>query len=184
MVAEMARDKGIPVIDSFTIHRVTALESSLPITSNPNYIDASSGVANFITPYLLLGLYAEKYPANLNTDIAFDFLISQAKHDGAFLAEAIRVPLESGDIHLTSMAIRAIQLYASPAKKTHIDELVARTKQFLEKSNPTEQQELAFQLLGIHWCGSRGDQKLKVAEKLRSIQHEYGGWSLNTHNAK
>jgi Prenyltransferase and squalene oxidase repeat len=176
MAAEKARQKGIPLIDSFTSHRVNAMEKGLQEACNPNKINELI-VANFVAPYVLLGLHAEKYPANFYTDITVDYLISQANPDGSFLAEAFRVPLETGNIHLTAMAVRAIQLYAPPTKKARVEELVARSKQWLEQSKPEEQQELAFQLLGLDWCGSTDDKKIKVAEKLKSMQHPDGGWS-------
>ncbi len=176
MVAEIAKQKGIPVVDSLSVHRVKAMESTIIAAGNPNLINQFLPV-NFVAPYILPGLAAEKYPANLYTDISVDYLMSQAKPDGSFLAESGRVPLEAGDIHLTAMAIRSIQLYASPAKKKHVDELVTRTKQWLEKANPSQPQELAFQLLGMQWCGNENDQKIKVAEKLKSIQNEDGSWS-------
>lgn len=176
MAAEIARQKNIPIIDSFTVHRVNAMEASVMYACNPNHINEFV-VANFITPYMLLGLYAEKYPANLYTDICVDYLLSQAKPDGSFLAESGRVPLEDGDIHLTAMAMRAIQLYASPVKKKKANELMARTRAWLEKSTTEQQQELAFQLLGMQWFGSAVDQKTKVAAKLKALQRPDGGWS-------
>ncbi len=176
MAAEIAKQKGIPVIDSFTVQRVKAMEKGIRIVGNPNLINQFL-TANFAIPYTLLGLYAEKYPANFYTDVSVDYLISQAKNDGGFLTESGRTPLETGDIHLTALAIRAIQLYASPAKKDHVAELVTRSRQWFEKAHIEQQQELAFQLLGMHWCGSNKDQKIKIAEKLRSLQNEDGGWS-------
>src|SRR5882724_7616642 len=37
MAAGIARQKGIPLIDSFTNHRVTALENTINRAANPNY---------------------------------------------------------------------------------------------------------------------------------------------------
>ena len=176
MVAGMARQKGIPEVDSLTVHRITALENTLRVAVNPNFTNEFIA-ANFSAPYILLGLYAEKYPANLYTDIGVDYLISQANPDGSFLTETFRVPLECGEIHLASMSIRAIQLYAAPAKKNRVNEMVARTKQFIENANPVEQQEFAFQLLGMQWCGSDKENKIKVVEKIKSMQRDDGGWA-------
>jgi Prenyltransferase and squalene oxidase repeat len=177
MAAGIAAEKNIPLIDSFTVHRMNAMEATIINTCNPNHINEFVP-ANFIIPYVLPGLYAEKYSPSQYTDIAIDYLLSQAKPNGSFLAESGRVPLEAGDIHLTAMAIRSIQLYVPPAKKKQVNELLARTKEWLEKSNPAEQQqEVVFQLLGMQWCGSAGNQKIKVAEKLKALQHADGGWS-------
>jgi hypothetical protein len=176
MATGLATEKGIPVIDSFAANRVEAMERTLRLAGDPNLIDQFL-VVNFAAPYVLVGLYAEKYPADLTTDISVDYLMSQARPDGGFLTESGRVPLETGEIHLTAFAIRAIRLYASPAKKDKVNELVTKTRTWLEKQETTQQQELAFQLLGMQWCGSDKDHKMKAAGKLLSMQNPDGGWS-------
>src|SRR5689334_8930937 len=145
MAEEIARKKGVPVTDSFTVKNIAAMENDLVIAGNPNQISQFIP-ANFIIPYVLLGLHAERYPPNMHTDISVDYIIGQAKPDGSFLSESGRAPLETGDIHFTAMAIRSIQLYASPAKKERVDELVTNTRHWLERVKTDQQQELAFQL--------------------------------------
>ena len=179
MVAGLAKEKGIPVIDSFSEHRVAAMITNLSFASNPNIIDQFLTI-NFNAPYTLLGLYAEKYPASVYTDISVDYTMSQAKADGSFLAESGRVPLQTGEIHCAAFSIRAIQLYASASKKERVDALVARTRHWLETQNPDQQQELVFQLLGMQWCSSNPDQKIRVAKKLYAMQNADGGWSQLT----
>ena len=176
IAAGLARQKGISLLDSFTTHRVKTTENTIREVGNPNLINQFLN-ANFVAPYFLLALNAEKYPASIYTDMAVDYLISQAKPDGSFLTESFRAPLEAGDVHLTAMAIRGIQLYASPAKKQHVSELVKRSRHWLENIQTEQQQELAFQLLGLHWCGADNTHKAKVAKHLRSMQNEDGGWS-------
>jgi hypothetical protein len=179
MVAALAREKGMPVIDSFSNKRLEAMIRNLKFVSNPNLINQFLTV-NFNAPYTLLGLYAENYPPGIITDISVDYMISQAKPDGSFLTESGRVPLETGDIHCAAFAIRAIQLYASAAKKNRVEALVKSTRHWLETQNPDQQQEIVFQLLGMQWCGSRQDLKLFVAQKLITMQHADGGWSQLT----
>ena len=176
MAAGIARQKGIAAIDSFTANRITAMEGDIIAVCNPNLINQFLPIS-FAVPYLLLGLDAEKYPANIHTDVSVDYIMGQAKPDGSFLAESGRAPLETGDIHLTAMAIRSIQLYAPAAKKQKVNELVTRTRQWLEKKQTDQQQELAFQLLGLQWWGSNTNYKIRIAKKLRSMQNEDGGWS-------
>ncbi len=176
MAIGLALHKGIKVIDSLSADNLTAMTYTIIRACNPNQINQFLPIS-FATPYLLMGMYAEKYPPDMNTDISVDYMMSLAKPDGSFLAESGRVPLETGDVHLTAMAIRSIELYASPAKKKHVDELVKKTRQWIERVQTNQQQELAFQLLGMQWCGSDNNHKIKVAEKLRSMQNEDGGWS-------
>jgi Prenyltransferase and squalene oxidase repeat len=176
MAVELAKQKGVQVVDTFAVHRVRAMENDLTAVGNPNHVDHFLNV-NFGWPYILLGLAAEKYPANFYTDLSVDYMMSQARAEGGFLTESGRVPLETGEMHLAAFSIRAIQLYAAPAKKKQVEALVAKTRTWLEKSETAIQQELAFQLLGMHWCGSNDDMKAKVAKKLISIQGPDGGWS-------
>ena len=61
MTAEIAVQKGIPVVDSFSAYEATAMKFTLAGICNPNMIDQFVA-ANFISPYVLLGLYAAKYP--------------------------------------------------------------------------------------------------------------------------
>src|SRR4029079_11435801 len=105
--------------------RINTMAGSIRGISDPNLINQIVPV-NFIPPYMLLGLAAENYPADFATDIAVDYIMSQVKPDGSFLAESGRPPLETGDIHLTALDIRAIQLYVPPAKAKLAKDLVTR----------------------------------------------------------
>lgn len=176
MVADKMRSKGIAHTDTTADMRITAMSQSLFFIGNPN-MNNRFVQAKFLIPYMLMGLGAEHHPADFNTDIAVDYIIGQALPDGSFKAEYARVPLESGDIHLTAFAIRAIQLYASPAKAAKVKKLVAQTKQWLETQTPTSQQELSFQLLGMQWCGSSAAAKTVVAQHLLALQNRDHGWS-------
>lgn len=176
MAVELSVQKGIPRVDSFAAERVDAMERTLRIACNPNLVNSFLTV-NFASPYILLGLAAEKYAPSVYTDMAVDYLMGEAKADGSFLAESGRAPAESGDIHLTALAIRAIRLYASPAKQARVNELMARTRQWLEHARADHHQEIVFQLLGMHWCGSDRDQEARIAEKLIALQNADGGWS-------
>ncbi len=176
MAAAKAVTKGIPIVDSFSRSRVGAMVATLKFIGNNNLMNTFVQ-AKFLTPYQLLGLYAEKYPAGFYTDLGVDYLLSQACADGSFQAEYQRPPLESGNLHLAALCIRAIQLYAPAAKKAKVEALVTKTRAYLEKATPEVQQENVFQLLGLHWCGADAAQKMKVAEKLVSMQNADGGWS-------
>lgn len=175
MIAEKLPAKGIEGLDTTAGLRVMAMSNTAIFVCNPNLVNQFVP-AKFLSPYVLLGLSAEKFPANFSTDLAVDYLIGQQLPDGGFKAEYSRVPIESGDIHLAAFGIRAIQLYASPAKAAQVKQVVLRTRQWLEKQKPDEQQEVAFQLLGMEWCGSNTDAKMAVAQKLFALQNKDGGW--------
>ncbi|MEJ0082523.1 MAG: hypothetical protein WDM78_16570 [Puia sp.] len=76
-------------------------------------------------------------------------------------------------VSLYKLAISIVPLFRSgPFNYMHhlqrnsvLTSMVARTKTWLEKQNPSDQQELVFQLLGMQWCGSRAELKTRVAQE-------------------
>ncbi|MEP6749603.1 MAG: prenyltransferase/squalene oxidase repeat-containing protein [Bacteroidota bacterium] len=176
LIAATMEEKGITGIDTTAGLRENAMVGTLDYVGNPN-LNHQFVSAKFLAPYILLGLHAEKHPADFNTDLAVNYIISQALPDGSFKAEYARVPLECGDIHLTAMAIRALDLYASKAKRIQVQQLLLHSKTWMEQQTPTTQQELSFQLMGMNWCGSNQSAKNAVLKKLFSLQNKDGGWS-------
>lgn len=176
VVAELAVKKGIAVVDSFTTKRVHSIVKTLAEQCNPNLINQLIP-ANFFPSYFLFGLNAENYKPDFNTDMTVDYLITQAKPDGSFLTDAGRPPLGSGEAHLAALAVHAIQLYAAPSKRKKVEEIVERTRNWFQKLNTDNLQELSFQLLGMHWCNSDKNVKLDIAKKLKAMQNADGGWS-------
>jgi hypothetical protein len=176
MVTTLASQKGLALNDSLCLHNLEVSKLTLRQSCNPNLVNRLIQ-ANFVAPYLLLALYAEKVPADFSTDIAVDYMISQARPDGGFLTESGRPPLETGEIHLTAVCIRAIQLYAPKTKAQLVEELVGRSRHFIEQARPNQRQELAFQLLGLHWCGSSQELQMRVVERIKATQNADGGWS-------
>jgi Prenyltransferase and squalene oxidase repeat len=176
MVARALEQKGIAANDTTAQMREGSMAATLDIVCNPN-LNNQFVTAKFLAPYELLGLDAEKHPADFTTDIAVDYIMSQALPDGSFKAEYGRVPLEAGDIHLTALSVRAVQLFASPAKSAKLQQMILRSKEWMEAQHPVLQQELSFQLLGMNWCGSGQSTMKAVAQKLNGLQNKDGGWS-------
>jgi hypothetical protein len=176
MAWEIARKKGIQVTDSLSVQCVMGMVQGINVVYNDNKV-GNFITAKFIGAYVLLGLQAAKYPADANTDLAVNYLLGQSRPDGSFGAEAMRVPLESGEIHLAAITIKGIMEYAPASKRDQAKEAVDRTRKLLEISNPSDQQEMAFQLMGLQWTSGNAAVKSAVAKKLLSIQHPDGGWS-------
>jgi hypothetical protein len=176
MVVGKAHQKGIATIDSMAASRVETMVEALEGVLNASHIEDLI-TAKFGAPYMLLGLAAEKYPPGFATDIGVDFILGTQRPDGGIQSEQQRVPVESGDVHLTAFSVRAVQLYASPAKAEKVRVWIDRSRKWLEQVRPEIQQELAFQLLGLQWCGSTREKKIGVAERLIALQNPDGGWS-------
>ncbi len=176
VVEEKMEQKGFSVIDSFRAERMMMTNVGLATVTNPNTPDSFVS-AKFIAPYLLIGLQADKGQPGPYTDIAVDYVLNQQRPDGTFKVEGGRPPHETGEAHLAALCILSIQLYASPAKKARVEQAINRTKQWLIVYQPTNQQELAFQLLGLHWTGASTAEKEKIAAKLKALQNADCSWS-------
>ena len=176
MIAETMARKGVVATDSTAHMREGAEVGTLDFVGNPN-INSRFVSAKFLTPYVLIALAAEKHRPDFSTDNSVNYIISQALPDGHFQAEYSRVPFEYGDIHLTALSLRAIALYAPQGKSTRIQSLLKRGKDWMENQHTTDQQELAFQLMGLQWSGSDQAKKLTVAKQLVAKQNTDGGWS-------
>lgn len=176
VAAEIARKKAVPVTDSLCIQWRMGILRGINAVANDNKI-YDFITAKYIGAYFLFGLQAQKYPADFTTDLAVNYLMGQAKPDGSFGSEAMRVPLESGEIHLAALSVRDILEYAPPAKEKQVKELVNNTRHLFETANPDNQQEIAFQLMGLEWTGGSAGKKSEVAGKLISLQRADGGWS-------
>src|ERR1700749_167369 len=87
LTADLAGQKGMPVTDSLRVDRVGSMVHSLKLGTDPNVVN-SFLEANFIAPYVLVGLGAENYPADFSTDICVDYILSQARPGGGFLTES------------------------------------------------------------------------------------------------
>lgn len=176
MVEEKMMAKGLPVVDSFRAERVKNVNLGIRIVGNINNPDDFVG-SKFFLPYALMSLHADDAQPNPYTDIAVDYVLGQQRPDGSFQVQGGRPPHETGAAHGVAISIKSMQLYASPAKKARVDLEIGLAKQWLSAYNPNTQQELAFQLLGLHWAGATAGEKEKIAARLRSIQNSDGSWS-------
>ncbi len=176
MLVELAKQKGVPVEDSFATNRQMAYDGTIEAICNPNIIRHFINV-KLIAPYMLLGMAAEKIAPDFKTDLAIAFIMSEANPDGSFPGEFLRAPMEVGQVYATVFNLRALQLYSSPALKPKVDQMLANTKMWLENVRPNSMQELAFQLMGLQWCGSGTEIKKEVAGRIMNFQRADGGWA-------
>lgn len=135
---------------------------------------ANSAIAS---GYVLLGLAAEKYPADEYTDANVIEMANRQATDGSWTAYGHRPPLEYSRVTATALAIRAIQLYGPPALKESLQQRIELGRKWLIAAVPASNTDHAFRLLGLAWSGA--DKELIQAEtaKLLEQQRADGGWS-------
>ena len=92
-----------------------------------------------------------------------------------------RPPLEDGGFSHTAKGIRALRLYAIPARKPEFDARVARAAAWLEKAEPVTTEDRTMQILGMVWAG-RTAPAARV-KQLASKQRPDGGWGQTDYMA-
>jgi hypothetical protein len=85
-----------------------------------------------------------------------------------------RPPLEDGGFSHTAKGIRALRLYAIPARRAEFDDRVARAAAWLERADPLTTEDRAMQLLGIAWAGRKAPAAR--VRQLAAKQRADGGW--------
>jgi ankyrin repeat protein/mono/diheme cytochrome c family protein len=177
MTVAAARGKGIPVDDE-------AARQNLKTVAN--FIDgwrdrAFQGVgipgdADTVS-YILLGLDAQKHPADAATDAMAYFLRRTQLPSGQWRIFAHRPPLESSDIQVTAASMRALQLYAPKSARAEYHKAVRLAAAWLASATPRTTEERAFRLLGLGWTGASKDAIQKAGRALIAEQRADGGWS-------
>ena len=127
--------------------------------------------------YLLFGLAVEHYPPDAATDAQAIWLKRRQGADGHWPILTIRPPIESNDIEVTAVSLRALQAFAPPAQRAEYAAAIDRARQWLTTAKATATEERAFRLLGLSWANAPKDVVRKAAQDLLGTQRADGGWT-------
>ena len=127
--------------------------------------------------YLLVGLGADGYRPDAATDAQAILLQRRQAADGHWPVGTIRPPIESNDVQVTALSMRALQLFAPPSRRAEFAAAVDRARGWLTTALATETEERAFRLLGLHWAEAPRDLVRSAARNLLALQHADGGWA-------
>ncbi|HKE20779.1 MAG TPA: ankyrin repeat domain-containing protein [Bryobacteraceae bacterium] len=130
---------------------------------------------------LLFGLAAAGYPPDPITDSAYAAVISKQTADGSWRrgVPISRAPMQEGATALTAQAVRALALYAPPARQDETRQQIARALDWLLHATPQTTDEQAMLLLGLWWSGAHNPDVQNVARRLIALQRSDGGWGGN-----
>ncbi len=177
IVVARARGKGIPVDDQIARKQLSVIatyiegwrERALQGIGIPGLSDTIS--------YILLGMAVENYPPDRATDALARYLKSRQSADGRWRIKDHRPPLETSDISLTAISLRAIQSYGLKAQRPEYEKSIQRGARWLESAQPQSTEDRAFQLLGQTWAQGNKDAIGKAGHALISQQRSDGGWA-------
>jgi len=127
--------------------------------------------------YLLAGLAAERYPRDAATDAMARFLRLWQYADGSWHIEVHRPPIESSDVEVTVMSMRALRAYAPAYDAREANAAIRRAAAWLETAPVRFNEDRAFKLMGLFESGARRDLVDRAARDLLAQQREDGGWA-------
>jgi len=127
--------------------------------------------------YILLGMAAEKYPADAATDAMAVYLKNTQVPNGMWHALAHRPPMEASSMVATATAVRALQFYAPKARREEFLKSIDMGKAWMLRTEPEDTQDRAFQLMGFAWTDVDRPRIQKAAADLIATQRPDGGWS-------
>jgi ankyrin repeat protein len=125
---------------------------------------------------MLAALATEKHPADLATDAMAHYLKNLQAPDGRWRHVGNRPPLESSDIELTALGMRALQSYAPPSRRAEYDKAIWRAADWIRAARPKTTMDMAFRLFGLAWAGDNREVIRGAARELLAGQRADGGW--------
>jgi glucose/arabinose dehydrogenase len=127
--------------------------------------------------YLLLGLASDGYAPDPATDAQAMFLKRHQAADGHWALNTVRPPIESNEIEVTAVSMRALQTFAPPSQRAAYAEAIDRARAWLTTARGDVTEERAFRLLGLHWANAPASAVETAARELLALQQEDGGWA-------
>ncbi len=134
---------------------------------------------SFVIGYILVGLDAEHYKADLNTDTAAIYLKSHQMTDGEWPYGAAdnRPPICSDYIGQTAIAMRGLQLYAPKPLKAEYDKAIQLAASWIAKAKSSTNEDRIWKLQGLAWANTDKVAIQAVRQDLLAKQGPEGGWS-------
>jgi ankyrin repeat protein len=178
-----ARKSGYPVDEKTAAQQVRAnvfgLEKLRDILHQGFFVPVGDVFGPVVVSYILVGLHAEHYKPDLNTDAVAMYLKSHQSPNGewAFPIADTRPPLCSDYIGQTALSMRALQLYAPKTDKAAYDQSVQLAATWMTKVRSRNNDDRGWRLLGLAWAGKDKEATQKAMQELLAAQRSDGGWS-------
>jgi ankyrin repeat protein len=176
MAVAAARRNGIPVDDQTSRKQLQAIASYMETWRERLLQNIGIPGNQDTVSYILLGMAAENYAPDAATDAAARYLKSRQGSDGHWWIQGPRNPLESSDIQVTAVSMRAIQVYAPKTQRAEYEKAVQLAAGWLVKAEPKSNEDRAFQLLGLKWSKASKEIIRKAAGELLAAQRADNGW--------
>src|SRR3954471_4604786 len=177
MAVAAARANGFAVNEAAATKQTHAVAAYLDAWRERALQNATISGAVDTTSYLLFGLAADRHPPNAATDAQAMLLARRQAADGHWAFSAMRPPIESNDMTVTALSLRALQVFAPPPLRADYDAAIQRARAWLTTAPADATEERAFRLLGLSWAGAPKELLQSAAAALVASQGSDGGWA-------
>jgi len=186
MAVGAARKSGFQVDEKTAAQQVKAnvfgLEKLRDYMHQGFFTPVGDVFGQFLMSYILIGLNAEHYPADLSTDAVAMYLKSHQSPDGQWVYPAAdaRPPICSDYIGQTALSMRALQLYAPKVDKAAYDRSIQLAAAWIAKAQSTNNEDRSYRVLGLAWAAEKFHDKVAIQKAMRELlskQRPDGGWS-------
>ncbi len=132
-----------------------------------------------ILSYLLLGLNAEGYKPDLNTDAAAMHIMWRQSATGQWLQPHadVRQPLCSEYIGNTALAMRALQLYSPKTDAAVYKKSITMAAEWMAGAQSLNNEDKTWRLVGLAWAATNKPATHQAMQELLASQKPDGGWS-------
>lgn len=129
--------------------------------------------------YVLFGLAFDRHTPDLATDAQVVWLLRRQEEGGRWPLATLRPPIESNDVAVTALAMRAVDLFAPKPFRAAADAAVERGRRWLTTAAARTTEERAFRVLGLVWGRASVQDVRAAAAELVALQTADGGWAQN-----
>jgi ankyrin repeat protein len=132
-----------------------------------------------ILAYQLMGLHAENFKPNIDTDTAALYILSRQHPNGEWPAPHAdtRPPICLNFVGQTAISMHALQLYMPKAGADAYRKSIALAAKWLANAQSSNNEDRTWRLAGLAWAGTNPAATRKAMKELLDAQRPDGGWS-------
>ncbi|HEX3372586.1 MAG TPA: ankyrin repeat domain-containing protein [Edaphobacter sp.] len=156
-----------------------ALEKTRDMLHQGFLIPVLDNFSENVVAYILLGLHAEGYKADLSTDAAAMHILWRQQPTGEWFQPMAdtRQPLCLNHIGQTALSLRALQLYMPKTDEAAYRRAIQMGALWLANAKSYNNDDRSWRVAGLAWAGTNKAATAKAVRELLAAQKPDGGWS-------
>jgi hypothetical protein len=183
MTMGLARKHGFRIDEKTASSQVQANVGSLAKTRDQLHqgflVPTEDIFSETIVAYILLGLHAEGYKPDLDTDAAAMHILWRQQPSGEWFYPTadMRQPLCLDHIGQTALSMRGLQLYAPKTDAPVYRRSIQMAASWLANAKSYNNDDRSWRVAGLAWAGTNKAATAKAVRELLAAQKPDGGWS-------